>query len=98
MWLFSSVRSACVRMLCTQVTTFNVASQSDGPRWNMFQWLQYWCTRQHGPDRKLGERKNSITSLDDEADSRDAKRKSVVSVPASPAQGTVLWHVQRQRT
>lgn len=53
----------------------SVASQGEGPKWNLYQWLQYWCTRQSAQERKLGERKNSITSLDDEADSRDAKRR-----------------------
>ncbi|CAL8463614.1 g3148 [Coccomyxa elongata] len=53
----------------------SIASQGEGPKWNLYQWLQYWCTRQSAQERKLGERKNSITSLDDEADSRDAKRR-----------------------
>ncbi len=62
--------------MCAQVVTLNVSSQSEGPRWNMFQWLHYWCTRQTGPDQKLAvERKDSVTSLDDEADSRDVRRK-----------------------
>jgi hypothetical protein len=64
-----------VEWLHGQVATFNVASQGEGPRWNLLQWLQYWCTQQSTQERKMGERKNSLTSLDDEADSRDAKRK-----------------------
>lgn len=63
-----------------------MASQAEGPRWNLVQWLQYWCTRQSAQEqaRKLGERKNSVTSLDDEADSRDAKRRWVTHFLIEP--------------
>ena len=71
--------------LHAQVSTLNVAAQAEGPRWNLFQWLQYWCTRQeqaHAPDGAAAAaaallRAHSASSLDDEADSRrDAKRRS----------------------
>ena len=71
-----------------QVGTLNVAAQAEGPRWNLLQWLQYWCTRQehaHAPDGAHAAaaaaaplRTHSASSLDDEADSRrDAKRRFV---------------------
>ncbi len=65
-----------------QVALLDVASQREGPRWNLLQWLQYWCTR-HAESDGAGAaaaappaRTHSASSLDDEADSRrDAKRR-----------------------
>ena len=70
-----------------QVATLGVATQAEGPRWNLVQWLQYWCTRQaegHRPPRQAPpaggpqppDPSRSASSLDDEADSRrDVKHR-----------------------
>lgn len=51
--------------------------REDAPRWNLLQWLQYWNTRQL--QKRAGsaavERTKSVTSIDDEADSRDNRRR-----------------------
>ena len=51
--------------------------RQDPPRWNMLQWLQYWNTRQlkQPGGSPLAERTKSVTSVEDEADSRDLRRK-----------------------
>ena len=63
-----------------QVALLDVASQGEGPRWNLLQWLQYWCTRHAETNGAAAAaapvRTHSASSLDDEADSRrDAKRR-----------------------
>ena len=51
--------------------------RQEAPRWNMLQWLQYWSTRQlkqPGGSPQV-ERTKSATSIEDEADSRDIRRR-----------------------
>ncbi len=52
--------------------------REDVPRWNLLQWLQYWSTRQL-PKQDGGspgfERTKSVNSIEDEADSRDVRRR-----------------------
>ena len=53
--------------------------REDASRWNLLQWLQYWSTRQLSqPDGSplTVERTKSVNSIDDEADSRDVRRRS----------------------
>ena len=65
--------------LLVQAVIAGADGREDGPRWNLLQWLQYWSTRQLAqPDGSTltVERTKSVNSIDDEADSRDVRRRS----------------------
>lgn len=65
--------------LLVQAVITGADGREDAPRWNLLQWLQYWSTRQlPQPDGSTltVERTKSVNSIDDEADSRDIRRRS----------------------
>ena len=83
-WLYRSARSigslATLLINCCEPIQAHISGadgRQDAPRWNMLQWLQYWNTRQlKQPGRSpQAERTKSVTSVEDEADSRDIRRR-----------------------
>lgn len=72
--MFCSADDDCEWM---QAQITGADGRQDAPRWNMLQWLQYWNTRQlkQPGGSPLAERTKSVTSVEDEADSRDIRRR-----------------------
>jgi hypothetical protein len=70
-----------------EVATLDGVGQGPGPRWSMYQWLQYWRAREalaqetnnpkDGPTAGI-KRRLSDSSIEDEADSRQVKAGCVV--------------------
>ena len=72
----SSHQHECLLM---QAVIAGADGREDAPRWNLLQWLQYWSTRllpQPDGSTLTAERTKSVNSIDDEADSRDIRRRS----------------------
>lgn len=70
-----------------EVATLDGVGQGPGPRWSMYQWLQYWRARealvketQNPKDGQGGgiKRRLSDSSIEDEADSRQVKAGCVL--------------------
>ena len=61
----------------TQVSTWIVAQQTQGPTWNLLQWRDYMESRTVKPvdPSAKATRRASVSSLDDEADSHAALKR-----------------------